>query len=249
MAPRYSVSRAVVTGGGRGIGKAIGARLAEDGFSVALLDLDGEQARATAAEIADQTGASTVGVACDVADGDDITAAFGIVAEQFGGIDTLVTNAGIARDAFVHRMTDEQWDSVIAVHLTGTFKCIRAAAPHLRQSGPGRVVTVSSISGAMGNLGQANYTAAKGGIVSLTKTIAKEFARFHTTVNCVRPGFIDTPMTAAVPDDLRESLLANIPLQRAGLPADIAGAVAFLTSDDASFVTGAVIDVNGGDYM
>jgi NAD(P)-dependent dehydrogenase (short-subunit alcohol dehydrogenase family) len=238
-----------VTGGGRGIGAAIGARLASDGLAVALLDLDAELAESTAASIAAETGQTVIGLRCDVGDGERVNAAMDEAASRLGGIDTLVTNAGITRDAFVHRMTDEQWDQVISVHLTGTFKCVRAAAAHLRNDGPGRVVTISSISGAMGNLGQANYTAAKGGIVSLTKTLARELARSGTTVNCVRPGFIDTPMTAAVPDELRAKLLSNIPLQRAGHPNDIAGAVAFLVSDDAAFITGAVIDVNGGDYM
>jgi 3-oxoacyl-[acyl-carrier protein] reductase len=249
MAAMFSVKRAVVTGGAQGIGAAIGARLAIEGLDVALLDLDRTGVEARAEELTLLGGGRVHGIACDVSDRDRVATAISEAAGALGGIDTLVTNAGIARDSFVHKMSDDDWDSVISVHLTGTFACVRAAAPYLRAEGAGRVVTISSISAAMGNLGQANYTAAKGGIVSLTKTLAKEFARSATTVNCVRPGFIDTPMTAAVPDEARAKLMRNIPLGRAGRADEIAGVVAFLASDDAAFMTGAVLDVNGGDYM
>lgn len=249
MAATFSVTRAVVTGGAQGIGAAIGARLAKEGLDVTLLDLDRDRVESQAADITSAGGGRAYGVACDVSDRDRVEAAISEAAEAMGGIDTLVTNAGIARDSFVHKMTDGDWDAVIAVHLTGTFACVRAAAPHLRAEGAGRVITISSISAAMGNLGQANYTAAKGGIVSMTKTLAREFARSATTVNCIRPGFIDTPMTAAVPHEARAKLMSNIPLGRAGRPEEIAGVVAFLASDDAAFMTGAVLDVNGGDYM
>jgi 3-oxoacyl-[acyl-carrier protein] reductase len=241
----FSVSHAVVTGGARGIGAAIARLLAREGLSVALLDLDGAGARETAASIAED-GAVAVGIECDVSDRARVAAAIDEAAEAIGGLDTLVTNAGITRDAFLHKMTDEQWDEVIAVHLTGTFACLRAAAPHLRTEGPGRVVCISSVSGSTGNLGQANYSAAKGGIVSLVKTAAREFARAQTTVNAVRPGFVDTAMTRAMPEDARLAILGATLLGRAGLPEEIAGAVAFLVSDDAAFVTGTTIDVNGG---
>jgi NAD(P)-dependent dehydrogenase (short-subunit alcohol dehydrogenase family) len=246
---RFTASRAIVTGAARGIGAAIAGRLGADGFSVALLDLDESGAKATAASIAGSTGARTVGIGCDVSDRSAVSSAVQEAADFLAGLDTLVTNAGIARDAFLHKMTDEQWDDVIGVHLTGTFACLRAAAPYLRGEGPGRVVCISSISGAMGNLGQANYTAAKGGIVALAKTAAREFARAGTTVNVIRPGFIDTDMTRAMPDEPRRALIESIPLGRAGVPDDIAGVVAFLCSDDAAFMTGAVLDVNGGSYM
>lgn len=249
MPATFSVSRAVVTGAARGIGAATARRLAAEGMAVALLDIDAEGARATAEAIARDTGATAVALGCDVADRGAVARAIPEAAEALGGLDTLVANAGITRDAFLHKMTDEQWDQVLAVHLTGTFACLRAAAPYLRTEGPGRVVCISSVSGATGNLGQANYSAAKAGIVALAKTAAREFARYRTTVNVVRPGFIDTDMTRAIPEEARRPLLEGIPLGRPGLPEEVAGAVAFLVSDDAAFITGAVLDVNGGFYM
>lgn len=249
MAMNMSVSRVVVTGGARGIGEAIARRLAEEGAAVAILDLDAHAAAATAADIATNSSGPIIGLGCDVSDRAQVTDVVPAAAEALGGLDGLVTNAGIARDAFLHKLGDEAWDSVIGVHLTGTFACLRAASPWLRTEGAGRVVCMSSISAAMGNLGQANYTAAKGGIISLVKTAALEFARFQTTVNAIRPGFIDTMMTRAVPDDLRQRLIDDIPLGRPGQPVDVAGAVAFLCSEDASYITGAVLDINGGAYM
>jgi 3-oxoacyl-[acyl-carrier protein] reductase len=245
----FSVSRAVVTGGGRGIGAAIARRLAQEGLAVALLDIDRAGAEETAASIASESGVTAVGIECDVSDRQRVAAAVAEAAEALGGLDTVVANAGITRDAFLHKMTDEQWDEVIAVHLTGTFACLRAAAPYLRAEGPGRVVCISSVSAATGNLGQANYSAAKGGLIALVKTLARELARAGTTVNAVRPGLIDTAMTRSLPAEVREALLAATPLGRAGQPEDVAGAVAFLVSDDAAFVTGATIEVNGGFYV
>lgn len=249
MSRQYSVSRAVVTGAARGIGAAIAHRLAADGFAVAMLDRDGDVVAETAARVNAETGAQTVPITCDVTDRPGVLAAMEQANAELGGVDTLITNAGITRDGFLHKMDDDDWDAVLAVHLTGTFACLRAAAPYLRAEGPGRVVCISSIAAASGNLGQANYSAAKGGIVSLMKTAALEFARKNTTVNAIRPGFVDTDMTQAMPDDARDRLLDSIPLGRSAQPAEVAGAVAFFCSDDAAYVTGAVLDVNGGLYM
>ena len=216
MPPVYSVSRALVTGAGRGIGAAIALRLAREGLDVAVVDLDEETARETSKRIGAATGREAVSRRCDVSNREEVAAVIASCAEELGGLDTLVTNAGIARDSFGHKMSDDAWDEVLAVQLTGTFVCYRAAAPYLRANGPGRMVTISSISAAMGNLGQANYTAAKGGILSLTKTLARELARSGTTVNCVRPGFIDTPMTAVLEKDARDHLLRKHPVAARG---------------------------------
>jgi 3-oxoacyl-[acyl-carrier protein] reductase len=165
-----------------------------------------------------------------------------------GGLDTYIGNAGITRDKMFHKLTDEDWDAVISVNLTGVFAGMQASAPYLRTPGPGRVVLISSIVAKMGNLGQMNYIAAKAGVVGLVRSGATELARFGTTVNGIRPGFIETPMTAAMPASA-QAIMTATPLGRAGQPADIAGAVAFLCSDDASFITGHLLDVNGGQDM
>lgn len=248
MPVTYSVRRALVTGGARGIGAAISRRLAQEGMSVALLDL-ADDVKETAAAIAEDTGSETVGLTCDVSDRSRVRDAVQAAADALGGLDTVVTNAGIARDGFLHKLSDEHWDAVLGVHLTGTFATVQAAAPHLRSEGPGRVVCIASLSGRSGNLGQANYSAAKAGIIGFAKTAAQELARFTTTVNAVAPGFVDTAMTRGMPDDVRQRLLDSIPLGRAAQSDEIGGIVAFLCSDDAAFMTGAVLDVNGGVYM
>ncbi|PPK92307.1 3-oxoacyl-[acyl-carrier protein] reductase [Kineococcus xinjiangensis] len=242
----YSVSRAVVTGGARGLGAAVAERLARDGLSVALLDVNEEAARETAASIAQSTGSTVVGLRCDVTDRAQVTEALSHAADALGGLDTLIGNAGITRDRMFHKLSDDDWDQVLAVNLTGVFDCLRAAAPWLRTEGPGRVVLISSIVAKTGNLGQMNYIAAKAGVVGLVRSAAVELARFGTTVNGIRPGFIETPMTAAMPQEARDRLMTDNLLGRAGQPEDIAGGVAFLCSDDAAFVTGQLLDINGG---
>lgn len=242
----YSVSRAIVTGAAQGIGQSIAERLAREGLAVAVLDINDVAAKETADRIASATGSQVVGLGCDVSDREQVSEAFQAAADALGGLDTLVGNAGITRDRMFHRLSDQDWDDVIAVNLTGVFNSLRAAAPWLRADGPGRVVLISSIVAKTGNLGQMNYIAAKAGVVGLVRSGALELARFGTTVNGIRPGFIETAMTAAMPPEAREAHMTNNPLRRAGLPADIAAGVAYLCSDDASFITGHILDINGG---
>ena len=243
---RYRVSRAVVTGGAQGIGAAVAERLAQEGLAVAILDVNDVGAKETAARIAASTGSLVAAFGCDVTDREQVAEVVTAAAGELGGIDTLVGNAGITRDRMFHKMSDDEWDQVIAVDLTGVFATLRAAAPWLRQEGPGRVVLISSVVAKTGNLGQMNYIAAKAGVVGLVRSAAVELARFGTTVNGIRPGFVETPMTAAMPRDAYDALMTDNLLHRAGRPADIAGGVAYLCSEDAAFVTGHVLDINGG---
>jgi 3-oxoacyl-[acyl-carrier protein] reductase len=245
MPADFAVSKAVITGGAQGLGAAIARRLAGERMSVSLLDIKADRAKETADRIASETGSPTFSFACDVRDRAAVQQTFAAAAEAMGGLDTYIGNAGITRDRMFHRLSDEDWDQVIAVNLTGVYVGLRAAAPWLRTDAPGRVVLISSMVANTGNLGQMNYAAAKAGVVGLVRTGALELARFKTTVNGIRPGFIETAMTAAMPLEAERQMTANL-LGRAGQPEDIAGAVAWLCSEDASFVTGQLIDVNGG---
>jgi NAD(P)-dependent dehydrogenase (short-subunit alcohol dehydrogenase family) len=245
MSDHFKVSKAVVTGGARGIGAAIAERLAREGLSVTLVDVNEAGARATADRISAQTGSPVFGFGCDVTDRTSVQTVFTAAADAMGGLDTYIGNAGITRDRMFHKLTDEDWDQVIAVNLTGVFNGLRACAPWLRTEGPGRVVLTSSVVAKAGNLGQMNYIASKAGIVGLVRSGALELARFGTTVNGIRPGFIASEMTAAMPPEAQAAMAKN-PIGRVGQPADIAGAVAYLCSSDADFVTGHIIDVNGG---
>lgn len=229
---------ALVTGGGRGIGRAIVEALAEDAW-VAAIDV----------AFPNGAGAAAAHFETDVRDAAGIARAVEAVAVERGGIDWLVYAAGIVRDRISWKMTDADWDDVLAVNLGGAFTVSRAAAPHLRRSPAGRVVFVSSINGMRGKVGQANYAAAKAGLVGLARTLALELARDGVTVNVVAPGFIDSPMTADLPEAVRAEALARTPLGRGGLPVDVAAAVRFLCGDAAGFITGAVLPVDGGQLM
>jgi 3-oxoacyl-[acyl-carrier protein] reductase len=242
---------AIVTGAARGIGAAVATQLAADGMAVALLDLDGEGAKRTAESISAH-GGNALGLGVDVSDRDQVEDAVNQVADMLGVPTVLVNNAGVIRDNLLFRMTDQDWHTVMAVHLTGTFLMTRAVQRHMTEAGWGRIVNLSSTS-ALGNRGQANYAAAKAGLQGFTKTVAIELGRFGVTANAVAPGYIETDMLAATAErvgmpyeDFKASLAKDIPVNRMGTPQDIAATVSFLTSEGAGFVSGQVIYVAGG---
>jgi 3-oxoacyl-[acyl-carrier protein] reductase len=238
---------AIVTGAARGLGLAIAERYLEQGARVVLADLDADEADAAATALADERAH---GAACDVTDEDDVQRLFDGTVERYGRVDVLVNNAGITRDAAAHKMSLEQFRQVIDVHLQGTWLGTRAALTHMRgREGGGAIVNLSSLSGKIGNFGQTNYSAAKAGIVGLTKASAKEGARFGIRVNAIQPGLIRTAMTDAMPQDVVAERIAGIPLGRMGEPGEIADVALFLASDLSSYVTGAVVEVTGGRGM
>lgn len=239
---------AVITGGGMGIGKTIALDLAEAGADVAVVDVDLDSARATAAE-AEGFGVRAVAHQADVADAGSVEAMVNKVSELFGHIDYLINNAGITRDGLMMRMDDDAWQSVIDVNLTGTYLCSKAVVRIMMKQKFGRVVNISSVVGVMGNPGQTNYAASKAGIIGFTKSLAREVATRGITVNAVAPGFIKTAMTDVLSEKVKEELMTRIPCGRFGVPEDIAAAVRFLVSDEASYITGSVLHVNGGMYM
>lgn len=235
---------AIVTGGGKGIGAAVVRRfVAEGAAGVAIWEYDGELARRTA----EQAGEHVIAIGCDVSKDDQVKAAFEQTMAAFGRVDILVNNAGITRDAMFHKMTDQQWDAVVGTNLNGVYYCCKHAVPVMRRQGYGKIVNLAS-SSAYGNAGQANYSATKGAVISLTKTLAKELAPKGITVNAVAPAMIDTDMMRAVPAGVLEKYISVIPARRLGTVDELAAAVLFLSCDDSSFVNGIVLDVNGGTH-
>jgi 3-oxoacyl-[acyl-carrier protein] reductase len=242
---------ALVTGAARGIGAATAGRLAADGAAVAVLDLNEADTGKTVNGITD-AGGTAIGVGCDVADADAVAAAVETVGTELGGLDILVNNAGVIRDNMLFKMTEDDWDTVMNVHLRGAFLCSRAAQKVMVEQKWGKIVNLSSVS-ALGNRGQANYSTAKAGLQGFTKTLAIELGPFNINVNAIAPGFIATAMTDETarrvgmePDQFRKMAAEATPLQRVGVPEDIANVVSFLVSDDASYVSGQVIYVAGG---
>jgi 3-oxoacyl-[acyl-carrier protein] reductase len=237
---------ALVTGGSRGIGWAVAQAFSAAGAAVALCARHEEAAKAAAARL-EASGAATLGLAADVGSAADADRMVAACLDRFGRIDILVNNAGITRDGLVLRMTDVDWAEVLQVNLSGAFYCARAALkPLLKQKQGGRIINIGSVVGSMGNAGQANYVAAKAGLLGFTRALAKEVASRAVTVNLVAPGFIETDMTANLPDAVKETYRTQIPLGRFGTAAEVASLVSFLASEAGAYITGQVIHINGG---
>jgi 3-oxoacyl-[acyl-carrier protein] reductase len=236
---------AIVTGAARGLGQAIAVSLAAAGAKVACVDVAEEALAETVAAIND-TGAEALALACDVTDSDRVAAVVQQVTDTWGGLHILVNNAGITRDNVIVRMRDDQWDSVLSINLRGTFLFTRAAARPMMKGRRGRIINIASVSGLMGNPGQANYSASKAGVIGLTRTVARELAARNVTVNAIAPGFIATDMTAALGEEILTEVRSRIPLGRLGDPQDIADAVLYLASEAAGFISGQVLTIDGG---
>lgn len=240
---------AVVTGASRGIGRAIALELAKEGANV-VVNYSGSEAKAK--EVVDEIlkiGQKAIAVQANVADNDSVQNLMKTALEEFGSIDILVNNAGITRDNLLMRMKEDEWDDVINTNLKGVFLCTKAVTRHMMKQRAGRIINIASVVGVMGNAGQANYTAAKAGVIGLTKTTARELAARNILVNAVAPGFIETEMTEVLPEDVKNAMLSQIPLAKFGQAENIAKAVAFLASDDAEYITGQVLHVDGGIAM
>lgn len=239
---------AVITGASRGIGRAIALKMAACGAKVVVSARSAEALESLVKEVCDQ-GGEALSVPTDISNSAEVQRLFDAAVEAFGRVDILVNNAGITRDNLLVRMKDDDWDAVLDTNLKGAFLCSRAAAKIMSKQRIGRIVNISSVVGEMGNAGQANYCASKAGLIGLTKSVARELSKRNVTVNAVTPGFIVTDMTEVLNDQVKESLLGQIPLGRFGEAEDIVSAVLFLASDQAAYITGQVLGVNGGMYM
>lgn len=236
---------AIITGGAAGIGKAGAQRFAQEGATVVIWDMNEESGNETVAQINAESGKAEF-QKVNTASFDDVTAATNKVIEKHGQIDILVNNAGITRDASFKKMTPEQWQQVIDVNLTGVFNCAKAVSQHMTERQYGRIINTSSVVALYGNFGQTNYVATKAGVIGITKTLAKELARKKVTVNAVAPGFIATDMVKKMPENVLQAMEAKVPLGRLGEPDEIASIYAYLASDEAAYINGSVISVDGG---
>lgn len=240
---------ALITGSARGIGKAIAETLAKRGANLVITDLNLDQAAATAEEIRSNLGVETLALQVDVSDFDSANTMIKGALEAYGQVDILVNNAGITRDNLIMRMDESDWDSVLDVNLKGAWNCSKAIIRPMMKKRYGRIINISSVSGLAGQAGQTNYSASKAGLVGFTKALAREVASRNITVNAVAPGFIPTALTMDLPDELKDGMMKLIPLNRWGTPEEIAYAVAFFASEEASYITGQVLSVDGGMMM
>ncbi|MFJ8459794.1 3-oxoacyl-[acyl-carrier-protein] reductase [Lysinibacillus xylanilyticus] len=240
---------AVVTGASRGIGRAIALKLADEGAKV-VVNYSGSQAKAEeVVTMIQENGGEAIAVQGSVSKTEEVTALMDAAVKTFGSLDILVNNAGITRDNLLMRMKEDEWDDVLDTNLKGVFLCTKAVTRQMMKQRAGRIINISSIVGVAGNAGQANYVAAKAGVIGLTKTTAKELASRNILVNAIAPGFIETEMTDQLPDDIKQGMLTQIPLAKLGQPEDIAKAVVFLASDDANYMTGQTLHIDGGMVM
>ncbi|AUS85701.1 3-oxoacyl-[acyl-carrier-protein] reductase [Lysinibacillus capsici] len=240
---------AVVTGASRGIGRAIALKLAEEGAKV-VVNYSGSQAKAEeVVAMIQENGGEAIAVQASVSQTEEVTALMDAAVKTYGSLDILVNNAGITRDNLIMRMKEDEWDDVLNTNLKGVFLCTKAVTRQMMKQRAGRIINISSIVGVAGNAGQANYVAAKAGVIGLTKTTAKELASRNILVNAIAPGFIETEMTEQLPEDIKQGMLTQIPLAKLGQPEDIAKAVAFLASEDANYMTGQTLHIDGGMVM
>ena len=240
---------AIVTGGARGIGRAIAEKLADNGANLVIVDINEEVAQQTADEISAEKGVEAIAAKADVSSTDDVKAMVKKTMDKFEKVDILVNNAGITRDGLMMRMKDSDWDLVLNINLKGVFICTREVSRYMSKARSGNIINIASVVGQMGNAGQANYTASKGGVIALTKTTAREFAGRGIRANAVAPGFIATDMTDKLTDAQKDDMLKTVPLKKMGHVDDISNGVLFLASDMSSYITGHVLSINGGMLM
>lgn len=245
---RLEGKNALITGGAQGIGKSIALGMAREGANVGIADVNMESAEKTAAEIS-SLGVKGIALKLDVSKQDSVTDAFGTFIKEAGSLDILVNNAGITKDTLLLRMKEADWDAVLNINLKGSFLCSKEAVKIMARQRSGKIISISSVVAAMGNPGQANYSASKAGLIGLTKTIAREYANRGIRANAVAPGFIQTAMTDALSEGVKDQMKSNIPLGQFGTPEDVADTVIFLASKESDYITGQVIHVNGGMYM